>query len=803
MAVDVGNAPFVGRAEAVAALHRRLEDAVSGLGGVTLLVGATGVGKSVLVAQLLREMRERGVRVFTTRASLGDAPPPFSLLQPLLEEPRGTSGGSSRGEPAGTFERILIGFAPGLKAPGGLEPPDLEERLLEALGEPNLAPEGDRDRVFAGLSDRFFEHTRHGPTVLVVDDLHRADLSSLDALESLAERLANRPLWILATVRPFSELTPSRRERLERFEETTRARRLALPSLASDEVGEFLRRIDPEREFTEEELQRRYSETGGNPLLLELLDQRVRAPAGPGGGEGPGPDGAVVVPLPPTLDAIEEQALAAASVIGLNVPFPLLVRAAGEDEERLAEAVDRLVARGLLLERPNELLSFAEERRRTETYDQLLPHRREMLHRRVGDALEGDGVNDVETIYALARHFYLGKDDAKSLRYNRAAAGIAERVYAPEVARAHLERALENLRRHAPDDVLGETELVLELAQQLDHAGNLKEAEASLRHHLRRRRLEERVPPPLRGLGEVYLVRIQANRGDWAGADEAAARLLSDPAFQDLPGIRAALHRLRGEALYYQGRYAPALEEHTEELRLARATGNERAAALGRWRRASTLAMMGATAEALAEGRTAAADLERIGDLREASHAHLFLGVIGASLGEDRDRPETALAEFDQAKALGEKARDPRRVAWALFNAADVLREAGRLDEATERNARARELLERIGDRFGLVQSHIVAGKVLLAQHAFGRAEEELREAHRLVQELKAPADQIDVELRLAELAHARGDLVGARRQVRELERQDLPGLRPDIVADFERLRKALGEAHGTKDGTA
>ncbi len=803
MAVDVGGPPFVGRAEAVATLHRRFEDARSGAGGVTLVLGATGVGKSTLVAELVGEMRGRGVRVVVGRAPAADAPPPFSLLRSVLEVAREeTRAPAARGTAGGPPEGVILGFAPGFKQGAEVAEPRIEERLLVALDQAGLTGDGVRDPVYAALSAQFFEFTRHGPTVLVVEDLHRADEPSLEALEFLARRLDDRPLWILATARALPELSPARRERLERFEGATRARRVGLPPLSSEEVREFLRGASPGREFSDEEVARRYSETGGNPLLLEQLDRRVR-PAGASGTVRDRTSRAFDLPLPSEPDPLEARALRAAAVAGPEVPFEFLRRITGEEEERLAEAVDRLVARGLVVERPGEVLAFGEERTRRELYDGLGAEDRAALHRRVGEALEASGARDDDSIYELARHFYLGHVPAKSVAYNRAAARIAERVYAPEVAGTHLERALEGLGALVPHDPVAELELALELAQQLDHGGRLTEAEALLQRHLERSGATPEVPLSLRALGEAYLARIQTNRGDWAAAERATARLLADPRLAEYPAVVAALHRLRGEALYYQGKYADALAEHTEELQLARASGNERAAALGRWRRASTLAMIGATDEALAEGRTAAADLERLDDLREAAHAHLFLGVIWASLRAGPPRPDEALAEFDEGARLGEKANDPRRVGWALFNAADVLREVGRLDEADERNRRAKELLERIGDRFGLVQSRIVSGKILLTRKAYDRAEAELLEAYRLVRELHAPADEVDVVLRLAELAAARGDRAGARRRLEELERQHVTALRPDIAPDFERLRRSLDEAPGGPDAGA
>ncbi len=786
MAVDLGRPGFVGRLETVDALRRRYEDARAGAGGVTLLVGDTGVGKSTLVTDLVDEMRVRGIQVLEGRAIAVDAPPPFQILRDALERAR-ERGERGEREPRGHLApEVLIGFAPGLEE-SAHEPVRVEQRILAALGEANEPAEGRQEALWEGLARQFREFVRQGPTALVLEDLHRADDPSLDAVEFLARQFRNHAFWILATVRPLDELTAARRGRLEEFERATEAREILLRPLTSGEVAEFLRSREPDREFTDEEVARRHSETGGNPLLLLQFDRRLprlptaREPADGAPAGGPRPPAAPV-------GEEEERVLAVAAVVGPEVPFDVLWKASGEDEERLAEILDRLVGRGLLLERPDERIVFASDRVRLELYGGLTETRRRLLHRRVGAALEATGTADAGTIYTLARHFYLGRVDDKALRYNRAAAGIAAAAHAPEEARRHLERALESFRRLTPEDWGAETELVLELAEQADAAGQFRDAEAILRRQLERPGLAGRVPGPIRVLAETFLARVQTDLGDWKAAEQATARLLASSGLEERPQVVAALRHLRGEALFYLGRYPEALQEHDEQLRLVRATGNVRAVALGQARRASVLRMLGRMDEALTEGQEAAAALARLGDLRGASYAHLFVGVLWTSHPRGTDASAEALEEFAAAIRLGEEAHDPRRIGWALFNQADVLREIGRLEEAAKANGRAREILERIGDRFGLVQSLIVAGKVALDRREFDRAEADLLDAYRIVRELAAPADEVDVVLRLAQLSFARGDLASARRRVDELRRQSLATLRPDVAGEFDRL---------------
>jgi len=799
MAAEAGNGrPFVGRVEAVEALHRRFEDARAGHGGVTFLVGDTGVGKSILVDGLVHDIRSRGVRVLEGRAPPLDAPPPFALIRSALESGRTGGDESAPVVPdAPGPEGFLIGFAPRINDDARSSPVQIEERLLEALGEADDRGDAIRDPLWTGIAEQFLQFTQRGPTVLVLEDLHRADEPSLEAIEQLARQLQNRPLWILATVRPYPGLAEARRARLEGLEASTHAGRIVLRPLTSNEVAEFLRRREPGRDFTSEEIARRHSETGGNPLLLEQFERRLRDTTEGGVRRAPAPRPGV----PPVVDEEEQRAIAVAAVLGSEFPFSLLLRASGEEEERLAEVVDRLVGRGVLFERPGELLAFVDERVRTDVYDQLTESRRRLLHRHAAEALEASGSTDLTTIYALARHCYLGKVDEKSIRYNREAADVAARSFAPEVAREHLERALESHRRLRPDDWDGETEIVIELARQIDHEGELKQAETLLREHRARRGLRRRLSPHVLALLDLYLARILTDQGEWREAEKTSRTVLDSVDLAGQPRAQMNGRRLLGEALYYMGRYEEALREDDEVLRLARESQDERAIASARIWRANVLAMMGHPEGAFAEAREAAGTLERLGDAREAAHAHLFVGVLIAGYGGPNPRYGEALVEFEEAIRLAEKAHDVRRLGWSLFNLADILRMDGRLDEASERNQRSREILERIGDRFGLVQSLIIQGKIGLDQGEYDHAEADLLDAYRLVRELKAPADEVDVVLRLAQLSYARGDRASARRRVAELERQHLPQLRPDITSDFERLKSALASKEPSADG--
>ncbi len=793
MASEVGSGrSFVGRREAVEDLRRRFEDVRGGTGGVTLLVGDTGVGKSTLLSELVQNARTQGVRVLLGHAPALDDPPPFSLLQSAIESAHDDPLLRSDDDPMLGGGPMMIGFAPGLGDATFPAPVGIEGRLLEVLGGSEGRGATSRDQVLTGIADRFLEYTRHGPTVLILDDLQRADRSSLAAVEFFANELQHRPLWILATSRPYASLSAPGRERMEAFEKATNAERVILRPMTSDEATDYLRQSDPSREISPEEIARRFSESGGNPYLLQQLDHRK-----PPADEGTSPPGSGLS----ALDDEGRQTLDVAAVLGPEFPFALLLGASEQNEEHLAEEVDRLVGRGLLFERPGELLEFPEDRLREEVYNYLSERRRRLLHRRAGKALEALGHTDSSRVYALARHYYLGREGQKSVQYNRIAAEIAERALAPDAAWDHFSRALESQREQNPDDLDGEAELVLGLARITEELGVLKEAEGILREFFERENGDPRLSAGRRATLEIFLSRVLTDQGDLPRAAQLAKKVLDTPGLEDQPLVRIGGHHQLGLSLYYEGHYLEALAHHTEEIELARKLGNPAILMRAQIWRVAALAMIGETAQAIVEAREVTAARDRLGSVRESAQAHLFLGDILADARSPPADRQDAIGEFAQAIQLAEQAKDPRRVGWALYKTTELLREAGRLEEAKETVQRACQILGQVGDQVGLSVAIKVRGQIAMDQGDLGRAETDLLEAYRLLQGTHHTTEEIDVVLRLAQLSLARGDRTAARPYLVQVERLNLPGVRPDLVAEFRALQRAGFLERGPGEG--
>ena len=783
---------FVGRSEAVEALQRRFGDLRAGAGGVTLLVGGTGVGKSTLIAEFIHGVRDGGVRALIGRAAALDDPPPFSLLQSAIDSAKEDPLLRSDDDPLLGGGGALIGFAPGLGDVTFPAPVGIEARLLDLLGGTGRPDGRSPDQLLTDIADRFLEYTRHGPTVLVLEDLEHADKSSMAAVEFFANELQNRPLWILGTTRPADALSASARLRMEAFGTATRADQVVLRPMNSEETSDFLRLTHPAQELSPEEVERRFSESGGNPYLLQQFDHRSPSTEDVEAGAGSS--------LPSSEDSGRE-ALDVASVLGSEFPFALLLGVSEAPEERLAEEVDRLVGRGLLFERPGELLEFPEDRLREEVYNYLSERRRRLLHRRAGRALEGMGIADPSRIYALARHFYLGRDGPKSEQYNRIAAEIAERALAPEAAWDHFSRALESHREATPDDLDGEAELVLGLARITEELGVLKEAETILRDFFERERGDPRLSPGRRAALEIFLARVLTDQGDMPAAAELAKKVLDSPGLEDQRLVRVGAHHQLGQAAYYEGRYPDALAHHTEEIALARQVGNPQVLLRAQIWRVAALAMLGDTHRAVAEAREVTDARDLLGSVRESAQAHLFLGDILADARSPASDRHDAIGEYAKAIQFAEKAKDPRRVGWALYKTSELLREAGRLDEATASVDRACVILGGIGDQVGLSMSVKVRGQIAMDRGDLDRASTDLLEALRLLRGTNHTLEEIDVLLRLGQLSWARGDAAGVGRYIVELEGLRLTNVRPDLADEYTALRAALPSKEGAGRG--
>jgi hypothetical protein len=288
------------------------------------------------------------------------------------------------------------------------------------------------------------------PLILILEDVHEADHSSLTLLEFVARQLREMPLLVLATYRdPEAELNAELRSTLGKVIRS--GHRLPLAGLEQEEIGEFLGQGFG-LFLPEEKLAAIRQKTGGNPFFL---DEFARSLVAQSSGE---LSGALQVPeelKAPIRDRLtallpEDRALlTVASVIGREFRLDLLVAAIGLPRDSALAALGRLAAHRLVDLAGFGLgpYRFAHALVRETVYEDLPAEERWDLHRRIGEAVEKLYPHDLDRhLDQLAHHFLraaaLGDVD-RAIDYSQRAAERAAQQLGYEEAAGHYGRALD------------------------------------------------------------------------------------------------------------------------------------------------------------------------------------------------------------------------------------------------------------------------------------------------------------------------------------------------------------------------
>lgn len=816
-----GEARLVGRAEVLAQAKRFLRDPGSGRTPMLLVVGSMGVGKSTFAREIVREERELGTLVLEGRALPMDLPQPYFVLQEALRNlPSVRRQAEEADRNAGQVGVVGVGiYSPAASArslvPLGLMPfedepkesaKDREARLLEALSGDAPSVEESRMELFDGLAAHLEEVASESPLLLVLEDLQHADESSLDFLDFLAHRGPHPSLRLLLTCLPESEVPPFVRVHLEALEKEGLVRRLVLRPLTEVEAGELVQLLQGDRKVPEEQVTKWHTLTEGNPLFLEQLVRGELHAASSGPTEGSAAS-STELPRGEELRQVlrvrlremkepERRALSYASVLGTEFSFPVLHRASGEEEERLAEAVEALVRRGLLREKEGERFEFAQEGLRGEVYTSLTEVRRGILHRKVAETLEQElpkqGTPDPRLIYELARHWYIAQVDEKALEYNLKAAELGKKAFSPATAAYHLERALEAHRRVHPTERGKEVELATDLALQLDTAGDVPAATRVLEEmRTQANRHRDAFDPKERARLAIQLAKILTHAGEMLRAmpliEEALATLGADGDASLLGHAR----RLKGTVEFYSGRYPEAEEDYLASQACFERGVSPLEAARSRISLANVRSMRSPTvpvAEIEALYKQAVKELVASGDLGEAATATNNLALLYM---ERASLPE-AIRCMEEAIKFADQSQDARMIGWCQFNMADLMLRSGRLEEAESWNEKSRERLTRSGDKIAMIQVSLNDGRLHQARKEYGRAELSLLEAYRVARQVALEPDELEVIFRLAQLSADMEDWPATMQKLSELKERKFPKVRPDMMPELEAMLKDL-----------
>jgi DNA-binding CsgD family transcriptional regulator len=366
MAVDA--APLIGRAEAVAAVRAAVTRAGQGTGGVLLVVGEAGVGKSRLLTEAARLALGNRMQVLSGRATeSGGAYRP--LIEALLR------GGADDLDPEtvpAPYRAAVGRLLPGWAADGGTTPEASVDPVL-VLGEAVV-------RVLDALVG--------GPCLLVLEDLHWADADTLALLEYLAGRLPDLPVLVAASARD-DEPGSAAVDRLT----SPGVQAVTLSRLGPAEVA-ALAGSRADGRLGDEELAALVARADGLPLLAEeLVDEAVRTTTTASSSSIPRTMTALVRRRLSLLDPVAHSCLRAAAVAGTDPDWELLPAVVGQPEDVVLAAA-RAAADASLLREDAGRLGWRHALMREAVVAGLLAPERAALARKVAGALLARGRGD-------------------------------------------------------------------------------------------------------------------------------------------------------------------------------------------------------------------------------------------------------------------------------------------------------------------------------------------------------------------------------------------------------------------------
>jgi serine/threonine protein kinase/tetratricopeptide (TPR) repeat protein len=667
---------FVGRENEVNKLDGFLRQALEGSGRVVFITGEPGIGKTSLADEFMRRARQQHPGLVFSRGSCveqygtGEAYLPFldavgALLTPGRER----------------IAAVLRTYAPTwcLQLPSAFASSgSLENLQRETIG-------ATKERMLREMGDALGAMAANDPLLLLLEDLHWADPSSIDLLRHLSQRITGQRLLLIGTFRPEDvERTghPLKNYMLE-MQAHNLCEEVALGMLSRDHIAEYLRANFAPNDFPTELTSLIQQKTEGHPLfainLVQFLAERgdiaktnehwtLMRPLSEMELEVPETVRSMIRKKVDSLGEDDKRALQYASIEGEEFLSTVVAKLLGVDEveleERLAnlEKVHRLVVTQGEEELPDRSVAtryrFAHALFQNFLYGDMVNKRRALLHQQAGEQLALHyGSQSLRIAAQLAMHFERGRSFSQAVEFLIRAGDNATQLYANDEAEKYYSRALLLVEKLPPEDQDPKTLVIYQK----------------------------------RGAVNLALSRFNQAVEDFTHMVDQA-RALSEPALES-----AGLNALT-LTLFYSHRLAEMATSAEEALRVAERADSE---AL----RAETMQLMALKQLCygeLAEARTMFDEVIRIA--RSLNHKPVLLNALAWRGLLHFFQTEYARAEdmLKEARGLALEIRDGFLLLLTLFGLGLTRGNLGRISEAIATLDEAIKIGQRNGDRFWL-----------------------------------------------------------------------------------------------------
>lgn len=819
------SSPLVGRDAERQALIEFVEKLQSGQGQIAAILGEAGIGKSRLLAEI-RQHEGKGLtwlegRSFAFSRSLG-----YGAFLDLWRRYIGIADEDTEAEATASLKARLHGILPGDLETYAVLAQLLSMRLdsQETAAVGAVTGEDFRHRLFAVLERLLLTLAQQKPVVVVLEDVHWADLSSLELLEHLFRLITHAPIAFILLSRPKQEASENW-DKLGPALEGYRPYLLEIPlkPLSGQASGDLVRGLLEGSMLPQKLSAVIMNKSEGNPFFVEevlrsLIERGVLA-RDHGGWKVTNLVENIQVPdtlqgvLLSRLDRLPEETkrvIQKAAVIGRVFLFRVLEHMAHE-ETSLESQMALLEEAALVREQarvPEIEYIFHHALAQEVAYQTLLAPSRKLLHLKVGKAMEAIFAERVDQYRALlAYHFFKGEDWEKACQYSVGAADAAVQLYAYAEAREHYHRALVSLK-HLPDITLNHQKQVdisvrlvnvslqsespeknLAILTEAENLASSLADEARLarvqlwmgRVHYLAGRLREAIfyfqkvlavapkfsDPELMALPGAVIGRVLVLQGQFAKAyqllDTAVPLLEATKNRHEL--LFACLYRGVSRAIL--GDYAAGFAELDQVLKTAQASRNQNAETMAH----TALAMLYVTAgkyhEAMGAAQSALAVAEKSGDSMFRYSSNSFMAWALTGLEEYQRALEHWTAAHIAARPLGGRLLLGE---WLAAIESNTLLGAGDTLAALKKGEEALAIAQAAGSVIAEALSESAIGNALAAGPTpdLENAEAHLAQSLSLLESIGAKYDLARVSLALGRVRLGRKDWEGAAEMLRQ-----------------------------------
>jgi predicted ATPase/class 3 adenylate cyclase len=662
--------------------------------------------------------------------------------------------------------------------------PYLEHLLSLPLSDPAAAeriryfdPGQLRQQLFLAVRDVLVAEARRQPLMVILDDLHWADETSLDLLLFLLDSIRDAPLLLYAISRPFQEGTMAKV--LERAQQrlADRLTTIHLESLSPEQSQQLLFKLlaipDLPESLRDQILQR----AAGIPFYLEevlrmLIDAQALRREDGQWRWAPGVNLATLG-VPDTIQGLilarfdrlpeaERQVLQVAAVIGRNFSWPLLKTVLQPlGEKNLQAALTQLVERDYIAPDPDTpgLAYFFKHMLVSDSiYSTMLKRDRSELHGQVGEAIEAEYARQLEgQIELLARHYSWSPRLDRALHYLILAGEKAARSYANEQARQHYEQALTLLSHveHRPDQAL---QVYIGLGDVMTLIGAYPEA---------RMHYESALGTISAGGGQAHFQEQSAlqrkvgitfeRQGNYDAGLMclAAAQTAIANAPQPMPVEQARILNEAGWIHFQRGELAEAEKLLMQGLRLVEGTPNYDIMAALYNRLGGVYFQKGELEQAAYFVHKSLTQREAMGDVIGVARLQNNLGLLRWRQGDY----DSALSSFQQALKLLAQIGDIEALAFTYTNLGLLRTDRGELEQARDELRNSLEAALRIGHPLEIARARVHFARVHLYLGDTAQALSDLEDGLRIFRELHSQENLIEVCYLLGECWAEMGDL--------------------------------------------